>query len=106
MNNRNDTTQRISLTRALILELCLHAFTHAKWGKNQADGGPTDWVNDTLPTVEAAIDTFIERDEKQADVEEAAQSVMREVLSLPEDTLGRQALLQAVSALRGKVGGT
>jgi hypothetical protein len=41
--------------RATILDLCYTVFMRAK-GKNDDDGGPTDWFNDTFPLVRKWID--------------------------------------------------
>jgi hypothetical protein len=43
--------------RLTVRDLCYTAFMRAK-GKNDEDGGPTDWFNDTLPTVMKGVENL------------------------------------------------
>ena len=44
-----------------IRDLCFKAFMNAKFGKNPDDGGPCDFLSDTLPIVELGIKQMAER---------------------------------------------
>lgn len=52
-----------------IRDLCFTVFMRAKNGTNADDGGECDWINDTLPIVEAV---FKKWGESRAQTQEAA----------------------------------